>query len=80
MPDEFWSLTLYEFLKLEQGYIWRVNEKKKNDAWLLANLLQPHSKQTLRPEMFTGEYLAPGETRKMSQEEYEEFRKHRDGD
>ena len=40
-------------------------------------MLQPHSKQTLKPEMFTGEYLAPGETRKMTDEEYEEFKKQR---
>jgi hypothetical protein len=55
MPDVFWSLTFHELMLLVKGLQSRQKQLNERDAWLLANLLQPHSKQTLKPKMFLGE-------------------------
>ena len=36
------------------GWRWREERDRQRDAWLLANLLQPHSKKRLKPSMFLG--------------------------
>jgi hypothetical protein len=36
------------------GWRWREERAHQRDAWLLANLLQPHSKRRLKPAMFLG--------------------------
>lgn len=37
---------------MAQGYEWRERRRAERDAWLLANLLQPHSRRHLRPRDF----------------------------
>jgi hypothetical protein len=39
---------------LVDGYVERQKTRRQRDAWLLANLLQPHSKDKLKPAMFLG--------------------------
>ena len=56
---------------LIEGYVERVETARKRDAWLLANLIQPHTKEKLYMGMFLGE-AKPGQGwNKISEEEYE---------
>jgi hypothetical protein len=72
-PNEFWALTFHELMLLVKGLQSRQARLRERDAWLLANLLQPHSKQTLKPKMFLGEGSGSGSGgwEKITQEEYD---------
>ena len=71
-PDVFWSLTYAEFVMMCEGYQERVKVQRHRDAWMLANLLQPHCKERLRPESFLKEgSQGHGGWQKITPEEYE---------
>ena len=77
-PATFWELTLAEFLLLIEGFKDRCQRSQQRDAWILANLLQPHTKEKLRPAMFLGEDQQRG-WKKISEEEYQRLLKRKQG-
>lgn len=72
LPEQFWALTYRQFWLLVDGCKERGERQKKRDAWLLANLLQPYSKEQLRPGMFLGEDTHTG-WKQITPEEYEQI-------
>jgi len=62
---------------LIDGYVERQEIARKRDAWVLCNLLQPHSKDRLRPAMFLGEDATQdakgGGWKKITEAEYQKI-------
>jgi len=57
---------------LIDGYAERVEISRKRDAWMLANLLSPHTKEKLKPGMFLGEAQTT-DWKRISEEEYQQI-------
>ena len=76
-PEQFWALTHCEFVLLCEGYKERAKVARGRDAWMLANILQPHYKNQLKPKMFLGEGGGTGNQgwTKITPEEYQAIMK-----
>lgn len=59
MPWDFWKLTPHEFSIMTVGFLAKQELKQGRDAWILANLIQPHVKKRMRPAMFLRNNKAP---------------------